>query len=118
MSLINASGWNTTKCINSSSKHEFLHLLIKQEVILKRLPAMDALEKGLEQLGVVTLLRQHPNKLKELFVYSSSALTADMFVQLMAQCNPLEMPNDHLQAYKWFLEYIKEREICKLYLSL
>ena len=42
-------------------------MLIKEEVILKRITSMDALAKGLEQLGIVTLLRNNPI-LAELYV--------------------------------------------------
>ena len=35
LSLINASGWKATAPINVATKHEFLHQLIHQEVILK-----------------------------------------------------------------------------------
>ena len=114
LSLVNCSGWNPTKCINNNSKHEFLYLLIKEEVILKRITSMDALINGLERLGVVTLLRTHPQVFKELFTYNARPLTASGFVSLMTPCSLSDMPMDHIQAYKWFLEYLKARETCKL----
>lgn len=75
---------------------------------------MDALASGLEQLGMVTLLRQHPNRLAELFTHTVSPLTAGRFVSLMRPCSLPDMPLDQVQAYKWFLEYLKARETCKL----
>ena len=76
---------------------------------------MDALAKGLEQLGIATLLRNHPI-LAELFTHKVSPLTAGGFVRLMRQCSLSDMPLDQVQAYKWFLEYLKARETCKPYL--
>ena len=72
LSLINSSGWDTTKCINSNFKHEFLYLLIK-EAILKRIVSMDALANGLEQLGIATLLRNRPT-ITGLFTHMVSPL--------------------------------------------
>ena len=37
---------------------------------------MDALINGLERLGVVTLLRAHPQVFKELFTYNARPLVA------------------------------------------
>ena len=75
---------------------------------------MDALAKGLEQLGIATLLYNHPI-LAELFTHTVSPLTAGGFVRLMRrQCSLSDMPLDQRQAYKWFLEYLKARETCKL----
>lgn len=66
--------------------------------------------KGLERLGLVTLLRKHPKELKELFVYSPKALDAETFVTLMEVPSIPEADICQVQAYKWFLEYIKERQ--------
>ena len=108
LSLINASGWNTTIPINSATKNEFLQKLIHEEVLLKRLPAMDAFSKGLETLGVITLLRKH-SQLKELFLHVHKELTADMFASLTETPVPTEV--EHTKIYKWFLEFIKAREM-------
>ena len=107
MSIVNASGWQTTRLITLKTKQEFLYCLIKGEVVLKCLAAMDALVKGLERLGLVTL-RKHPKELRELFVFTHKPLDAETFVALM-EVPSMQEPDMHVRAYKWFLEYVKER---------
>ena len=81
---------------------------------------MDALINGhgLERLGVITLPCAHPQVLKELFTYNARPLTASGFLSLITPYSLSDMLMDHIQAYKRFLEYLKARKTCKLYISV
>ena len=100
MTIVNSSGWNLTKMIT----------LVEEEVLLKRLGAMDAFRRGLDKLGIIDLLKKHPDEISKL---NQNKLDAEMFTDLME--TPPPSPADDIQnitAHKWFLEYLLERENC------
>ena len=63
--------------------------------------------RGLELLGVLTLIRTHWAKMKEFFVFNHEKhqLTASKFIHLIGSNPPTK--EQELQAYEWFLEYRK-----------
>ena len=70
MSIANSSGWPPTRRITPASKAKYLEgLILNQEVIDKREMQITAFGKGLEQLGLLTLIRKHPETLRPVFVH-------------------------------------------------
>ena len=109
MAIVNASGWPTTKMITLINKAEFLEGLIIHEVINKRDMQITAFGKGLEQLGLLTLIRNHPETLKPVFVHKSKAsITAEGFLDLLSSSRPNDA--NHLRVYEWFVNFIKSRD--------
>ena len=75
---------------------------------------LDQLVNGLQTLGVLTLLRDHPNTMHSLFVYSEARpMTAgdlfDMFPPHLsaAGSNSMEREEDQLMKWLHFLEYVE-----------
>ena len=93
MAIINTSGWPPTRAITPGSKAKFLERLINQEVIEKRESQITAFGKGLDQLGLLTLIRKHPETMKPVFVQSTTnvtSITAETFLGLVSS----EVPSD------------------------
>ena len=60
MALVNASSWPPTQAITMSSKATLIQeLLYYEEVIGKRVSQIADLRKGLEHVGLVTLITRH-----------------------------------------------------------
>lgn len=108
MAIVNASGWPTTKMLTPSNKAEFLSGLIQQEVVYKRDSAIAAFGRGLELLSLLTLIRQHPEELRDALVYSSKKISSEDLYKLIISKPPLG--GQRLQAYRWFMEYIWSRD--------
>ena len=86
IAIVNSSGWPPTRVIAPNNKVEFLEGLINQEVLKKREAQIAAFGKGLEQLGLLILLRKHSESLRPVFVHTSSKeslITAKCFLGLM-----------------------------------
>ena len=102
--ILNSSGWPITKCINTTTKTEFLQCLIHNEVVQKRLKSVQSFCQGLEHLKVVTLLRKNPDLMKPVFLFQwHQALTSDVFLSLVSTPKPKEQK---LKVY-WFVEYVQ-----------
>ena len=103
--ILNSCGWPTTKCITATSKTEFLQCLVHNEVIHKRLGAIQAFCQGLEHLNVVTLLRQNVDVMKPVFLCQKESLTPEAFLSLIST----PKPNNETKGlvYDWFVEYIR-----------
>ena len=88
--ILNSCGWSTTKCINTTSKTEFLQCLIHNEVIHKRLGAIQAFCQGLEHLHLVRLLQQNVDIMKLVFLCSNQeqTLTSEAFISLISTPKP------------------------------
>ena len=107
--ILNSSGWPTTKCINTTTKTEFLQCLIHNEVIRKRLEAVQAFCQGLEHLKVVTLLKRNPDLMKSVFLYQChQSLNPDGFLNLISSQKPKD--EKKVIVYDWFVEYIKNSQ--------
>ena len=108
LAIVNACGWPPTKLLTPKNKAEFLNGLIYQEVVTKREPAIAAFGKGLELLGVLTLLRQHQQVMRGALVYYPNKLSAQEFCNLVKSRPPLG--RQKLQIYRWFLDYVHDRD--------
>ena len=104
MAIVNASGWPTTKMITVINKAEFLEGLINQEIVNKRDVQIAAFGKGLEQLGILTLIRSHPETLRPVFVHkcTEATITAEDFLGLISCSHP-----DNATMCKWFINFLK-----------
>ena len=109
LAIVNSSGWPPTKMLTLTNKAEFLNGLIHQELVSNREAAITSFGRGLELLGMLTMIRQHEGEMKSAFVYSSSRLTADDFCGLVKSKPPITSTKRR-QAYQWFLEYIRNRD--------
>ena len=113
MAIVNASGWPMTKMITVINKTEFLEGLINQEVVVKRDLQISAFGKGLEQLGVLSLIRKHPDVLKAAFVCSTTtqkSISAEDFLNLVSSGPPTNGHDHELKAYEWFITFIKSKD--------
>jgi len=84
-----------------------LQVLIFDEIVIKRLPLIEALRSGLKQLGIIDLCKQYPGQARDLFIYKDVRIDAEKFISLMQM--PRDMDAPKAQAYGWFQEYIMER---------
>lgn len=106
LSLISCSGWPTTRMITTASKTELLQGLIF-EVVHKREAQMRSFCTGLKALNFLTLIRAEPEKLRSVFVHTSSSITPETLQSLVVSLRP----NDAIkgQVYDWFMSYLKQR---------
>ena len=77
------------------------------DVLLKRKEPLDQLCQGLKTLGILDLIRAHPDLMKSYFVHNDdTCLTADDIV------NNLEIPERHQSGntYNFLIQSIKELE--------
>ena len=104
MAIVNASGWPTTKMITVINKAEFLEGLINQEVVDKRDVQIAAFGKGLEQFGILTIIRSHPETLRPVFVRkcTEATITPEDLLGLIS-CSH----TDNTTMYKWFKNVLK-----------
>lgn len=105
LAVVNSSGWPPTKMLTLKNKAEFLDGLV---LVSKREPAIAAFGKGLELLGVLTLLRQHHETMKAALVYSPTKLSAQEFCNLIQSKSPLG--HQKLQVYRLFIDYVHDRD--------
>ena len=109
MAILNSSGWQTTKRLTPSNKSEFLDGLVRQELLVKREPQINAFGRGLEMLGVLTLIRQHWKEMRDSFVFCKNRiLTAEVFLNAIVGIAPAEGMKKI--TYDWFIKYVKDRD--------
>ena len=105
--ILNSSSWPLTKCINTTTKNDFLQCLIFGEVIQKRQPAIWAFCRGLDLLSLHKLLKENTNVMRPAFLYDESKLvTAYTFIGLI--CMPRSSDEAKAMIYDWFIEYLWE----------
>ena len=103
-SILNSSGWPTTKYINTTTNADFLQYLI-HNVVHNWLKSVQSFCQGLEHLEVVTLLKQNPDLMKPVFFCQChQILTSDVFLSL---ANPIN--EERMVIYDWFVEYVKSK---------
>lgn len=95
--------------ITPKNTAEFLDGLIHQELVYKRDAAISAFGRGLELLGLLTMIRQYESEMKDAFVYNpANKLTAEMFVGQIMSKPPIG--RQKRQIYRYFIDYIHDRE--------
>ena len=78
LSILNTSKWGHTQAVTVETKAALLQHLILEE--LSSFTGIRAFGNGLEQLGLLTLIKTYPTLMKPLFTYQEQApLTAGHF---------------------------------------
>ena len=109
MAVVNSSGWPPTSPINASTKAQLLQGLIVEEVVHRRWSQLLAFRKGLKSLGVLQLVQIFPGQFKEIFVYIDRSITYNTLSDMISSKCPPERSVD-VTVYKWFNQYMKDRE--------
>ena len=100
------SSTHPAKCINTTTKNEFLQCLIHNEIIHKRLGAFC---QGLESLKVYSLLKQYAGLMKPVFLcLGHQPLTSDGFLNLISTPKPRD--ETEMVTYNWFVKYVKANQ--------
>ena len=107
LAVVNSCGWPPEKFITLANRIELINGLIEQELVHKRERVIAAFGRGLEALGMLALIREHPCEFKQAFVFQKQPLTAKMFTGLVISKPPLGKRK--LRLYQWFMQYIQDR---------
>ena len=91
--------------ITTANKAEVIQGLIMDEVIRKR---ETKLRRGLDTLGVLSLIVTHPDHFSQLFTSSGSKLSADAMKKLIV--TPASMTDEQRLAAQHFFDYLLSRE--------
>lgn len=108
MAVVNNAGWPPEKHVTLANRIELMNGIIEQELVHKRERVIAAFGRGLEVLGLRTLMCQHPQEFRCVFVYQNQPLTAKTFTGLIVSKPPLGKRK--LRVYQWFMQYIQDRE--------
>jgi len=106
LSILNTSKWGHTQAVTIENKAALLQHLILEEVIVRREDNIRAFGNGLEQLGLLTLIKTYPTLMKLLFTYQEQApLTAGHFWELVVSVRPTA-EDRKITAFDLFHEFI------------
>lgn len=106
--LINTSGWPTSKLISMTSKMEFIHCLIVNEVVHKRSAATMAFRQGLSVLRMDEAFKKDAKALRSLLVYSDCTLSSTTILNLINWEE--ENTEEKRRARRFFEGYLKDKE--------
>ena len=110
LAIVNSSGWPPTRLLTMANKAEYLYGLIHQELVYRRESAITSFGKGLEHLGICTLIQKNYFVMKPAFVHVSKKLSGEDFANLISSnCRP-PLGRQRLQTYQWFLQYVRDRD--------
>ena len=70
LAIVNASDWPSTLLLTLSNRTEYLNGVVIQEVMQMREGAIKSVCTCMEELGLVTLTRELPEIMKQVFVHS------------------------------------------------
>ncbi len=80
-SLLHETGFRKPTCrLSMSDKSRLRSALVDYHCMLKVKAAMDQFAEGLQELGVLQLIKQYPELMKPLFVPNLKVLTAGMLM--------------------------------------
>lgn len=79
--------------------------IIFQEVLGKRVLALEQLRNGLNLLGVADLLRLNSDLLKPLFVFDESSITHEQLVEKIKFDKVSK--DEHGETHSWFLDFLR-----------
>ena len=108
MMILNQSRWSIIHAVTRSNKDALLQQLIMEEVIIRREANLKAFRRGLSVLGISSMMEEHPDLVRPLFIEEEHPLTANQFKSLI-DC---EQPSDPLQgrAYEMFMDFVAHIE--------
>lgn len=123
MAIVNNSGWPTTRVLTLRNRVEFIDGLIRQNLITSREAAITAFGKGMELLGLRSLIQRHWSELREVFVFSNQQqISATQFLHLIVTKLPSDEDKQQVQAHRWFMDYVHERDtmgmLCMFFVTL
>ena len=108
MAIINCSRWPVTKPVTMNTKTELVQTLLVEELLNKRLDNIRAMKRGLTVLGFVDMCQTNLSLTSPLFLYTPKEFLAVDFLNLVSKQLPLSRRQQ--DAYRWFINYIHERE--------
>ena len=80
-----------------------------QEVMQKREGAIKSVCTGMEELGLVTLAREFPEIMKQVFVHSPHRFDADCFKALVS-IDKADLEEEDQTTLTWFWRYVDARD--------
>lgn len=116
MAIINCSRWPITKPVTVNTKTELVQTLLVEELLNKRLDNIRAMKRGLSVLGFVDMCQTNISLTASLFLYTPKEFRAVDFLNLVSKQPPLSQKQQN--AYRWFVNYIQERETVPTAVSL
>lgn len=89
--------------ITVENKGCLVHELIFKELIRRRRDQLDSFCKGLQVLGLLSVLKMHRKVANHILCYKLLEISADQFISFLKS-----NPSSHAerQAYQWFLDYV------------
>ena len=102
--ILNACGWSLTEPIVPSNKLQFLQQLMVDEVLNKRERNLKAFMCGLQVLGIIELVKAHPDLTRQLFVSEKKTMTPECFMKLVVSVCPAKP--DERRAFGFFEKYV------------
>ena len=109
LAVVNTSGWPSTLRLTTSNRAEFINGIVMQEVVQKREGAMKSVCAGMEELGMVTLMRCHPTVMKKIFVHTSHQFDSKCLKALIV-VDQENLKDEEHTTLQWFWKYIESRD--------
>lgn len=107
--IVDSCGWPIERLVTVFNKHELTQQLLCEELLTKRMDALNNFREGLNYFGLVDLLKDSPAIGQVLFVpQSSNQLTAEDFLKCLDSTKPNKP--EELKAYNHFISFVKEYE--------
>ena len=101
------SGW--VKDLTLENKGCAVTAILIHEVLPKTKASMDQLHKGLESLGELSLLNNHPDLMQEYFVKREKELTPDILIsQVFENATVCQTVEENEKARGFFLKTLVE----------
>ena len=106
ITIINQSGWAP---VTVSNKAEIIQGHILDEAITKRENNIRALQRGLDNFGVLSVIQKYPHFFSEIFTFRELKVSADVLKGLVDK-GKSPLSELHTAAYENFLDYMSARE--------
>ncbi len=102
-------------CVNGRS---IVHQLDIYDVLLKRVGSVQAIQEGLNEVGIIDLARQNPELMKTALTLKETVLDAEVFLSLINM--PKQVDEDQKRAVDFLCKFCipQARRFCRLVFSL
>eukprot|EP00112_Aurelia_sp_Birch-Aquarium-sp1_P003804 Seg143.7 transcript_id=Seg143.7/GoldUCD/mRNA.D3Y31 product="hypothetical protein" protein_id=Seg143.7/GoldUCD/D3Y31 len=107
--LVSESG--LTQLLTSATKDSMVQSLVYQDVIGKRIVALQQIRKGMEILGFFYVLAKSADLLEPLFVYKADQLTFNVIAEKLS--SP-ELNEEHRKVHDYLMRFLEEADTKKL----
>ena len=108
MMILNNSRWSIIEAIDKTNKDAFLQQLIMEEVVIRREANLKAFRRGMNMLGITSIIEKYPHLVRPLMIAEEHSITAAQFKCLIESERPSD--SDQGQAYDMFMEFITHIE--------